>query len=249
MRRKTVVILAIIIICTIVAGVAYKYLTPAEPIELTVYKADDSRTSTIVQISKEYSDEHNTKIEVLSIKGRKGLLKDIIENEGEGDVVILEIEYPLFNLLGMETLKDKGFIEKYRYLYSREVLMVVRKGEGIKSIEYLGGKRVAVVDYEEHHVPGACLAPKIIEDSELEVTEVKTSSIEGLLEAIVEDRADATFIWDGQFINSYSDEVETVELPQYKMDNAIAILNKSENSEDAEHYVNYLLDHKAIFLP
>ena len=83
MQRRSALLVAIIL-CAIAAGAAYVAYDHLTPVELTVYTPIDGSCETIIQLSKQYGDEHNTAVNITSIRGRKALLKEIIKNEGGG---------------------------------------------------------------------------------------------------------------------------------------------------------------------
>jgi hypothetical protein len=104
------------------------------PSTLNVYGPHDNLISDgiIRGITEEYSDEYDTAVNITCIDGRKALLNVEVSSGETVDLVILEEEYPLFNLSGMKTLTDKGLIENYHYLYRKKALMIIRRGGGDK---------------------------------------------------------------------------------------------------------------------
>lgn len=233
--------ISMMILCAVAAssGIAFG---ESNSLEILVLGPPDSFLETTVkEISQYYSDANNVPVNITLVRGREMVQKEVMKNESKADVVILEKEYPLFNLSGMERLHKKGMVENYSYLYSENALMIVRKDEHISALADLNGLRVAVTD---QHVPGACLAKKIIDREGLNATEVKVSSNEAQLDAVVTGAADATVLWERMFEgykNSTSPAISFLDLPMYRMDNYIAVLNTSGNRAQAEMYVDYLI--------
>jgi len=123
---------------------------------------------------------------------------------------------------------------------------ITEKDEAIDSLSDLDGMIVAITD---QHVPGACLAKKIVDEEGLNVSEVNESSNDAQLDAVAAGRADATVLWESMFesyANSTNPKIKVNDLEDYRMDNYIAILNKSDNLAEAEMYVKYLLAALAI---
>ncbi len=211
---------------------------------LNVYGPHDNLISDgiIKEMTEDYCDEYGTVVNITCIDGRKSLLKMVIDSDGMADLVILEEDYPLYNLSGMKTLTDEGLIESYQYLYRKRALMILQKGEGISSLADLNGKKVAVTD---QHLPGGCLSLEIVKDAGLNVTNVTVESIEAQLDAVVDGRADVTILWDSIFegcTSSSREEIEVVDLPEYGMDNFVAVLKGAPNRDEAERYETYLLE-------
>jgi hypothetical protein len=193
-------------------------------------------------ISQSYSDANDVAVNITLVRGRENVQKEVMKNNSKADIVILEKEYPLFNLSGMEKLQKKGRIENYTYLYSERVLMIVGAGKPIGSLQDLSGMRISVTD---QHVPGACLAEKILDLEDIEATEVTVPSNEAQLDAVAEGSADATVLWESMFEtynNSTSPDIKAIDLPEYRMDNYIAVLNSSEDNIEAERYASFLVD-------
>lgn len=211
---------------------------------LNVYGPHDNLISDgiIKEMTEDYCDEYDTAVNITCIDGRKSLLKMVIDSDGTADLVILEENYPLYNLSGMKTLTNEGLIESYQYLYRKRALMILQKGEGISSLADLNGKTVAVTD---QHLPGGCLSLEIIKDAGLNVTNVTVESVEAQLDAVADGRADATILWDSIFescTDSSREEIEVVDLPEYGMDNFVAVLKDSSHRSEAERYEAYLLE-------
>lgn len=210
--------------------------------ELTVLgPADNFIGNTIREISQSFSDANRIPVNITQIKGREMIAKEALKNTSNVDVVILEKEYPLFNLSGMKKLEKGNAIDNYTYLYSENALLIVRKDEAISTLGDLNGTVVAGTD---SHVPGACLAKKIVEGEHLNASLVNGSSNEAQLDAVVAGSADATMLWENMFstyANSTNPEIKSIDLKDYRMDNFIAVLNKSKNPDEAEIYVKYLL--------
>jgi len=210
--------------------------------ELTVLgPADNFLGDTIKEISQSFSDANGIAVNITQIKGREMIAKEILKNTSNADVVILENEYPLFNLSGMKKLQKGDAIDNCTFLYSEKALLIVRKDEAISTLGDLNGTVVAVTD---SHVPGACLAKKIVDREQLNVSEVNESSNEAQLDAVVSGRADATILWESMFnsyANSTNPDIASIDLKDYRMDNFIAVLNASKNPTRAEEYVKYLL--------
>ncbi|VVB72937.1 ABC transporter, phosphonate, periplasmic substrate-binding protein [uncultured archaeon] len=212
------------------------------PFELKVIgPTDNILEGTIKEISQSFSDANKIPVNITLVRGREMVVKSVMKNESMADVVILEKDYPLFNLSGMKKLEKKKRIYEYAYLYSERALMIFRKSDPISSLDDLSKMRVAVTD---QHVPGACLARKIIEREGLDVSEVNASSNEAQLDAVIGGRADATILWEGMFEtyrNSTEKGIEILDLPEYRMDNFIAVLKDAQNPAEAEMYVNFLI--------
>jgi ABC-type molybdate transport system substrate-binding protein len=210
--------------------------------EITVIgPADNVLGGTIKEISQSFSDANNIPVNITQIRGREMAAKEVSMNKSDADIVILEKTFPLFNLSGMNKLEDKMLIDNCTYLYSEKALLIFQKDEAIDSLGDLDGMIVAVTD---QHVPGACLAKKIIEKEGLNVSEVNESSNEAQLDAVAAGRADATVLWESMFesyANSTNPKIGVIDLEDYRMENYIAILNKSDNLAEAEMYVKYLL--------
>jgi ABC-type molybdate transport system substrate-binding protein len=210
--------------------------------ELTVIgPADNVLGGLIKEISQSFSDANNIAVNITQIKGREMAAKEVSKNKSNADIVILEKEYQLFNLSGMKRLEEKKLIDNCTYLYSENALLIFRAGEAIGSLGDLDGMIVAVTD---QHVPGACLAKKIVDKEHLNVSEVNESSNEAQLDAVAAGRANATVLWESMFesyANSTNTEIKAIDLTDYRMDNYIAILKKSNNPAEAEMYVKYLL--------
>ncbi len=214
------------------------------PTTLNVYGPPDDLISDgiIKELTEEYCDEYGTTVNVTCVNGRKALLNGVVKSGETVDLVILEEEYPLFNLSGMKTLTDEGLIESYHHLYRKRALMILQRGGDVSSLDDLNEKKVAVTD---QHVPGACLSLEIIKDAGLNVTNVTVESTEAQLDAVVDGRADATILWDSIFescTNSSREEIEVVDLPEYGMDNFIAVLKDAPHRPEAERYEAYLLE-------
>jgi ABC-type molybdate transport system substrate-binding protein len=233
-------ILAAMILCLIFAtqGMAFGQQSR----ELTVIgPADNVLGGTIKEISQSFSDANNIAVNITQMRGRENVVKEVSKKKSNADIVILEKEFPLFNLSGMNKLEAEMVIDNCAYLYSENALLIFRKDEVIGSLGDLSGMKVAVTD---NHVPGACLAKKIVDREGLNVSMVNESSNEAQLDAVAAGRADATVLWESMFeayANSTDPEIEVVDLRDYRMDNYIAILNKSDNHAQAEMYVKYLL--------
>jgi len=238
--RKSGRIIAAIFFCLffMAQGIAFSQ----DSIELIVFgPADDILGSTIKEISQSFSDADNIAVNITQVKGREAIVKEVTKNTSNADIVILEREFPLFNLTGMKKLGEKKVIDNYTHLYSERALLVFRKGEPIGNLGDLNGMKIAVTD---QHVPGACLAKKIVDRERLNVSEVNTSSNEAQLDAIIAGRADATVLWVSMFEtynNSTDPEIDVLDLPDYRMDNFIAVLNRSKNPVEAQRYLNFLL--------
>lgn len=229
-----------VVLCTllVVSGSAYADASP----ELHVYGPHDEIISDglIKRISENYSNQYNVPVDITCVNGRKALLKMLSDKDSKADVVIMEEDYPLYNLTGMKALMKKGLIENYSYLYSERALMVTKAGMGISSLDDLKGKRVAVTD---QHMPGGCLARDIVNATGLNITKVSVQSTSAQLDAVVDGTADATILWENIFKSnskSSSDQIETIDLPEYKMDNFIAALKATPEKEKAEGYIDYL---------
>lgn len=204
--------------------------------------ADNILGSTIKEISQSFSDANDVAVNITQVRGREAVVKEVTKNTSNADVVILEKEFPLFNLSGMIKLNEKKVIDNYTYLYSERALLVFRKGEPISTLGDLNGMRIAVTD---QHVPGACLAKKIVDKEGVNVSEVNTSSNEAQLDAIIAGSADATVLWESMlkaYDNSTDPEIDVLDLPDYRMNNFIAVLNRSKNPVEAQLYLNYLLE-------
>jgi ABC-type phosphate/phosphonate transport system substrate-binding protein len=210
--------------------------------ELTVIgPADNVLGGTIKEISQSFSDANNIPVNITQMRGREMVVKEVSKNKSDADVVILEKTFPLFNLTGMDKLENKMLIDNCAYLYSEKALLIFQKDEAIDSLSDLDGMIVAVTD---QHVPGACLAKKIVDKEGLNVSEVNESSNEAQLDAVAAGRADATVLWESMFesyANSINPKIKVIDLEDYRMDNYIAILNRSDNLAEAEMYVKYLL--------
>lgn len=79
----------------------------------------------------------------------------------------------------------------------------------------------------------------------LNVTNVTVESTEAQLDAVVDGRADATILWDSIFescTNSTREEIEVADLPEYGMDNFVAVLKDAPHRAEAESYETYLLE-------
>jgi spermidine/putrescine-binding protein len=239
-RRNRGRIIAAMILCLIfmTQGIAFGQHSQ----DLTVLgPADNFLGGTIKEISQSFSDANNIPVNITQIRGREMIVKEVMKNTSNADVVILEKGFPLFNLSGMNKLEKEMAIDNYTYLYSEKALLIFQKGEAIGSLGDLFGMSVAVTD---NHVPGACLAKKIVDRERLNVSEVNESSNEAQLDAVVAGSADATVLWESMFktyANSTNPEINAVDLTDYRMDNFIAVLNKSKNPVEAEMYVKYLL--------
>lgn len=237
-KSNGIIAVAFICLCFLAQGITLGQNST----ELTVLgPADNILGGTIREISQSFSDENNIPVNITQVRGREMVVKEAMKNTSNADVVILEKEFPLFNLSGMKKLEKKKLIDSYAYLYSERALLIFRMDEPIVSLSDLDGLGVAVTD---QHVPGACLAKKIVDKEGLNVSEVNESSNEAQLDAVVAGRADATILWESTFKtyrNSTEPEIGVLDLPDYRMDNCIAVLNRSENPAEAEKYVNYLL--------
>ncbi|HPJ85037.1 MAG TPA: ABC transporter substrate-binding protein [Methanothrix sp.] len=214
------------------------------PTTLNVYGPHDDLISDgiIKEITEDYCDEYGTAVNITCVNGRKALLDAVVKSGETVDLVILEEEYPLFNLSGMKTLTDKGLIESCHYLYRKRALMILQRGVSVSSLDDLNGKKVAVTD---QHVPGACLSLEIIKFAGLNVTNVTVESTEAQLDAVIDGRADATILWDSIFescTNSTREEIEVVVLPEFGMDNFVAVLKDTPNRAETERYETYLLE-------
>lgn len=233
-------ILTSIFLCLIFATHGIAFCQQSQ--ELTVIgPADNVLGGTIKEISQSFSDNNNILVNITQMRGREMVVKEVSKNKSDVDIVILEKEFPLFNLTGMNKLEEKMLIDNCTYLYSENALLIFRKGEGVDSLGDLDGMIVAVTD---QHVPGACLAKKIFDREGLNVSMVNESSNEAQLDAVASGHADATVLWESMFesyANSTNPKIGVINLDDYRMDNYIAVFNKSNNLAEAEMYVKYLL--------
>lgn len=237
-HKRASAIMAALCTLLVLSGSAYADALP----ELHVCGPHDEIISDglIKRISENYSNQYNVPVNITCVNGRKALLKMLSDKDSKADVVILEEDYPLYNLTGMKALMKMGLIEDYSYLYSERALMITRAGLGITSSDDLNGKRVAVTD---QHMPGGCLARDIVNATGLNITKVSVQSTSAQLDAVVDGTADATILWENIFKSnskSSSDQIETIDLPEYKMDNFIAALKATPEKEKAERYIDYL---------
>jgi len=233
-------ILTAMILCLIFATQGIAFCQQSQEL-IVIGPADNVLGGTVKEISQSFSDANNIPVNITQMRGREMVVKEVSKNKSNADIVILEKTFPLFNLSGMDKLEKKMLIDNSTYLYSEKALLIFQKDEAIDSLGDLDGMIVAVTD---QHVPGACLAKKIVDKEGLNVSEVNESSNEAQLDAVAAGRADATVLWESMFesyANSTNLKIKVIDLEDYRMDNYIAILNRSDNLAEAEMYVKYLL--------
>ncbi len=233
------------VLCIMVASVGLALSEEAPCLEVFGPRDNAISSGPIKEISESYSSQYNIPVNITSVNGRKSIIKMLSDNSSLNglnvDVVMLEEKYPLYNLTGMKALMKKGLIENYSYLYTERALLISGAEDNFTSLDDLEGERVAVTD---QHVPGGCLARDVINATGINVTKVAVQSTEAQLDAVADGTADATVLWESMFdscANSSSDKIVVADLPEYKMDNYIAVLKSSPEKELAEEYVDYLL--------
>lgn len=257
MSRNQFLIIALVAICAIGAGIYVTaggvHSTAAPSATLTVVMPyDQSISATMAQLAAEYGKTHNTQINVVTVKGRSALVREVVSGNTTPDLVVIEKRYALFNLSGLETLEKKGLVDRSTYLCREDAVMVIPADSRITNVSSMAGKRVAVVDMEKYHGPGGCLANFIVADANVTVTPVKEPGIPQVYGAVADSSADATCIWRSEFDQlqtSTGKSLTALDLPEYGMDNYIVLFKGSGNPAEAASFMDYIVANKDRFSP
>jgi ABC-type molybdate transport system substrate-binding protein len=245
--RRFIIVGLILLICLGSAAYADSFSLPgSSPATLTILTPfDQSLNKGLNNIAKEYGKDHNTIINIVSVKGRKKIIEEITSNNTSADLVVIEKEYPLFDLKGLKTLENKGLIDKSEKISSSEADLIVSKDSKINSLSDLNGTKFAAVDLVNYHMPGGCLANSVFEALPSTPVVVNQSGINAIYEAVVNSSADATVMWKSDYLaQKDKGEVKVIPIPEYGMDNYIAILKSSSNPSEAATFMDYVVAHK-----
>ncbi|ABS56886.1 hypothetical protein Mboo_2372 [Methanoregula boonei 6A8] len=255
MSRDRLLIIGLVAICVVCVGIALYATTStvpgSSPVVLTVMMPyDQGMSSTLTHLATDYGKSHTTQINLISVKGRQAMVDEILSGNQTPDLIIIEKQYPLFNLTGLETLLSGGFVVNSDYLYTTEAVLVVPQGSAIHSLADISGKRVAMVNQTKYAAPGGCLAGYIVADANASVTPFMVSGVPEAYAAVANSSADATSIWMSDYSMQQArtgDNLSEVPLPQYGMDNYIVLLKTSGHPKEAASFMDYIVAHKDAF--
>lgn len=211
---------------------------------------DQSISTAMTHAAEEYGKNHNTKINLITVKGRQSMVNEITSGNVSPDLVVIENQYSLFNLSGLGKLKSQGMVSRSEFLVRSDAVLVVPEGSRIQNISDLTGKRVAVVDMDKYHSPGGCLANFIVADANVSVTYVMESGIPQVYNAVADSSADATCIWKSEFNEQQEktgNHLSGSVLPDYGMDNYIVLIKDSKDPKEAAAFMDYIVSHKDNF--
>jgi ABC-type molybdate transport system substrate-binding protein len=219
----------------------------SSPVTLTIITPYDQDLNTgLKTIAQEYGKDHNTIINIVSVQGRKKIVEELTSGNTSADLVVIEKEYPVFNLKGLTSLEKKGLIDKSEELYKAEADLIVSPKSTIKSVQDLNGTTYAAVDLVNYHMPGGCLANSVMATLPAKPTVVNQSGIKAIYEAVANSSADATILWKSDYTNQKKDQgdLKAIPIPDYSMDNYIATLKNSVNAAEAASFMDFVLAHK-----
>lgn len=245
--RRLIIVGLILLISMSSAAYADSFSLPgSSPATLTILTPfDQSLNKGLNNLAKEYGKDHNTIINIVSVKGRKKIIDEIISNNTSADLVVIEKEYPLFDLKGLDTLEEKGLVDKSEKVSSSEADLIVSRNSNINSLSDLNGTRFAAVDLVNYHMPGGCLANSVYESLRSTPVILNQSGIDAIYEAVANSSADATVMWKSDYMaQKDKGEVRVIPIPEYGMDNYIVTLKSSSNPSEAATFMDYVLAHK-----
>jgi ABC-type molybdate transport system substrate-binding protein len=254
--KNNLLIGCLVLVCAVVIGIAVfagagAISSGSAPVTLTVMMPyDQNINSTMTQIAHDYGKTHNVRIDLISVKGRQSIINGITSGNVSPDLVVIEDKYALFNLSGLGTLERSGIVGKSAFLCRSNAVLVVPNGSQIHNVTDLSGKKVAVVDMDKYHSPGGCLANYIVADINASFTPVNESNIPQVYGAVANSSADATCIWKSEFDEQQkktSNNLTTIVIPQYGMDNYLVLINNSKNSQEASKFMDYILSQNNEF--
>ncbi len=207
---------------------------------------DQSLNKGLQSIAKEYGKDHNTIINIVTVKGRKKIIEEITKGNTSADLVIIEKEYPLFNLTGLKTLEKKDLVEKSEKVSSAEADLIVSPQSSISSLTQLNGTTFAAVDLVNYHMPGGCLANSVMDVMPAKPIVVNQSGIDTIYVAVANSSADATVLWKSDYIAQKKNhgELKAIPIPEYGMDNYIVTLKNSSNPTEAASFMDFVISHK-----
>jgi ABC-type molybdate transport system substrate-binding protein len=241
-------IFALLLIFTLIIGVYadIPLISGSDPVNLTIIVPyDQALNSGLKTIAKEYGNDHNTIVNIISVQGRKKIVDELTSGNTSSDLVIIEKEYPLYNLSGLKKLENKGLIDKSQEIYQAEADLIVPPDSKIKSINNLNGTKYAAVDLVNYHMPGGCLANYVIDMIPGNITVVNESSISTIFEAVANSSADETVLWKSDYDSQkHNGTLVAIPLLEYGMDNYIATLKNSKNLAEAESFMDFVISHK-----
>ncbi|EHP89097.1 substrate-binding domain-containing protein [Methanotorris formicicus] len=192
----------------------------------------------LIAISKDFSEKENVKID-FSFVGFYEMVKHV--NKTNADIVIAPKKYELFNVRTIELLEKKGLVKDSKPFIKRIPVIVVRKGSDINSLSDLNGKKIALINQTKYHIPGGCLGNEIVRKEKINGTFIFISP-KNLINAVKEEKADATIVWLDTI--KKDDTIKVIPIDGYELQLYIAIIN---DNEVVRKYVDYLLSHKEEF--
>lgn len=256
MQRNHLVIAGVAVICAICIGIAVFSATGgalpgSAPVTITVMMPYDQNIGSVMtKLAGDYGKTHNTRIDLVSVKGRQAMVNEITKGNVSPNLVIVEDKYRIFNLTGLETLRQKDLVANSTFLCRSDAVMVVPQGSPITNTSGISGKKIAMVDMVKYHGPGGCLANYIVADLNATVTPVLVSGIPQAYGAVADSSADATCIWRSEFVDLHAangNNLTAVSLPAYGMDNYLILMKNSRNPSEAVSFMDYVLAHKDQF--
>lgn len=257
MSRNHLLIICLIAVCAACIGIAVYTATNSpvvpgsSPVILTVMMPyDQGMGTTLTQLAEGYGKNHNTQINLISVKGRQAIVDKILSGNQTPDLIIIEKQYPLFNLTGLETLQSSGLVGKSNYLYTTEAALVVPQGSQIHNLSDISGKKIAIVNQTKYEAPGGCLSGYIVADMNVSVMPFMVSGVPEAYTAVANSSADATSIWMSDFSMLQAKtggSLSAIPLPQYGMDNYVVLLKTSKNPVEAASFMDYIVSHKNAF--
>ena len=256
MQRNHLIIAGVAVLCVVCIGIAVLSATGGTlpgtaPTTITVMMPYDQNIGSVMtKIAGDYGQNHNIRIDLVSVKGRQSMVNEITIGNISPDIVIIEKTYPLFNLSGLEKLEQRDLVEDSTFLCRSDAVLVTGSGSSLQNISEIAGKKVAMVDLEKYHSPGGCLANFIVADVNATVTPVMVSGIPEAYNAVVTSSADVTCIWRSEYLEQQANGGNTVAattLPEYGMDNYIALMKNGKNPAEAASFMDYVVAHKNEF--
>ena len=251
MFRNELLIIVLVFCCIGSVAVADSSITGgSSPVTLTVITPfDQDLNSGLKAIAQEYGKDHNTIINIVSVQGRKKIVEELNSGNTSADLVVIEKEYPIFNLKGLTALDKKGLIDKSEELYTAEADLVVSPKSSIQSVQDLNGTKYAAVDLVNYHMPGGCLANSVMTAIPAKPEVVNQSGIDKIYQAVENSSADATILWKSDYNAQKKNqgELKAIPIPEFSMDNYIATLKNSANKDEAALFMDYVIAHKDEF--
>lgn len=249
---RNIILISAILIAVLIATASADVLQfgNSSPCTLTVLiPYDQSLSSGLKNIAEAYGKDHNTVVNIITVKGRKKIIEEITSRNISADLVIIEKEYPIFNLTGLKTLEKKGFIETSQELTQSEADLVVSQDSPIQSARDLEGRKYAAVDLVNYHMPGGCLANSVMDSLPVKVTAVNQSGIDKIYESVSNSSADATVLWKSDYIDQSKKgkDLKAIPMTEYSMDNFIATLKGSANPTEAKTFMDFVVSHNDEF--